>query len=147
MNPRFQNIALVLALAFLVTFVVLLWLVQRLFRARGWHALGTPSRPIRVRSRLVSRLIGLGFALVGAGFVAWSWYDADTSRRFSFKMATLGPCFLGIGAWMVIEGPLTPEDGATVRPSALAWVLMFLGLGAGLLYAQFLETGRWPFLS
>lgn len=146
MDPRFQKTALVLAAVFITTAVVLLWLVQRLFKAWGWHDLGTPSRPIRIRSRRVSRLIGLGFVLAGCGFLVWSWHDAHTSRFFLFKMAAAGPAFVGMGMSMVIEAPLTPADDSPTRPSVLAWTLSGLGLALGLLYTHFLETGRLPLI-
>jgi protein-S-isoprenylcysteine O-methyltransferase Ste14 len=94
-----------------------------------------------VRSRAVSRLIGFVTVLAGLGFVAWSWHDAP-ARFFSFKMAATGPFLVGCGLWVAIEGPEFPLQ----RVSALGWVLMLLGLGVGLLYGEFLATGRLPFL-
>jgi hypothetical protein len=141
MNTNFQGLALMLGIGFVGLFVVLLRLVQSGFRARGWHELGTPDRPIQIRSRAVSRLIGGLFALAGCGFLAWSWHEAHTNRSLNFKMAAGGPGFLGIRAYFLIEGPISTED----RPSTLGWILAMGGVAAGLLYSEFLRTGRLPF--
>src|SRR4051812_48070628 len=106
MNTNFQGLALVLGIGFVGLFVVLLRLVQAGFKARGWHELGTPARPIQIRSRAVSRLIGVLFVLAGCGFMVWSWNEAHTNRLFNVKLAAGGPCFLGIGAYFVISGPV-----------------------------------------
>ena len=89
-----------------------------------------------------SRLLGAVFALAGCGFVAWSWHDVHTGRLFSFKMAASGPFFVGMGAFFAIEAPDLPAN----RVSPLGWILSGAGLAVGLLYAEFLKTGRIPFM-
>jgi len=137
-----EGVALVLAVGFLAVAAGLLWAVQHVFKARGWHDLGTPDRPILIRSRAVSRLLGSLLALAGCGFVWWSWNDAHFSRLFSYKMAAMGPCGIVLGVWVVVTGPIHTDDSTHARPPLVAWFLMMLGLAAGFLYAHFLETGR-----
>jgi formate hydrogenlyase subunit 3/multisubunit Na+/H+ antiporter MnhD subunit len=148
MNPGTQGIALWLALIFVALFVALLFVVTRAFRARGWHEWGTAARPIRIRSRAASRLVGALVALVGCGLAMGSWADAHSQRFFSFKLATLGPTAIGIGAWMLIEGPVMPPKSENYPPpSLLGWVMMISGFAIGLAYSEFLKTGRLPFLA
>ena len=133
-------------MGFLGVSVGLLWVVSRVFKARGWHDLGTPDRPILIRSRAVSRLLGALLALAGCGFVWWSWSDAHFSRLFSYKMAAMGPCGIVLGVWVVVTGPVHPDDDLPAQPPPSAWLMMILGLAVGFLYTHFLETGRVPFL-
>src|SRR5438067_1851173 len=108
MNSEFQGIALVLGVGFIALFLMLIWLVQVIFKAKGWHELGTPGHPIQIRSRMASRLIGALFVLAGCGFMVQSWRDAHNSRLIWLKLAAGGPAFIGMGTWMVIEGPELP---------------------------------------
>jgi hypothetical protein len=143
MNPdQTRNIALVFAIGFLTVFVTLLYLVPLAFRVVRERLGPWPSGGRAfLRSRIFSRICGILFALAGGGFVAWSWDEAHSGRFFSFKLAASGPMFIGMGAWLAIEGP----EPSGHRPSLLGWILTALGLVAGLLYVEFLRTGRLPF--
>jgi hypothetical protein len=139
---RNEGVPFILAAGFIAIFILLLWLVRAVSRSQGWHDIGTPARPLHIRSRGASRAIGALFALAGSAFMAWSWQQAHQDRFFITKMAAGGPAFVGMGAWMMIEGPELPAN----RPSPLGWSLSLAGLALGFLYAEFLRTGRLPFV-
>lgn len=86
-------------------------------------------------SKKKSRLIGLGFGLMGNGLMYIAWYGATNHGEFSAKAAICGPFFLAFGVYAMIEAPQFPVN----RPSVFGWVMIIAGGVLGFLYAEWLR--------
>ncbi len=140
---RFESIALAMTLIFVGVTGLLLYLVPLAFqasRSRFGHWEEKAAEFFGTNTGI--RIRGVMFALIGIGFVVWSWRDANDRGSFFVKMAVLGPTMIGIGTWVMIEAP-DPEHG---KFSPLGWILIGLGVSTGVLYWRYLTTGVLPLL-
>jgi hypothetical protein len=92
--------------------------------------------------RTQSRIAGVIGVLIGLAGLAWAWQSAHSTGSFPAKLSLVGPVVISVGLWLAIEGPELPVR----KMSPLGWVFLVLGLVAGVLFQQFLKTGRLPFL-
>ena len=88
--------------------------------------------------RTKSRMAGVVLVVLGSAGVAWAWYQARATGSFASRGSMLGPIAVAVGLWLIVEGPELPAQ----RLSVLGWVFLVLGLIAGVLFREFLKSGR-----
>jgi len=139
---------LVPCLVFLGLLALLIWLVSGGFQKLGMHEWKQPSEPVRVfiLTRAASRRLGVGLTSTGILLMSWMWDMAHGGQLFDMKAAVLGPLLMGMGMWMMVEAPLAPDGLTFSRLFPIGWVLCATGFAAGIVYAEFLKTGRIPFV-
>jgi hypothetical protein len=92
--------------------------------------------------RAKSRIAGAIMIAIGLAGVAWVWHEATAKGSFPAKLSLLGPVAVAVGLWLAVEGPELPAR----KLSPLGWAFLALGLVAGVLFQQWLSTGRVPLL-
>ena len=143
-----SNAPVLVGLGFATLAFVAFWVVRWGFKKLGWRTWGAPLRQIQIRSRVVSRLLGMLAMGVGIVIVRWSWEDVHTGRTFSYRDAVGGPVIIGYGLFVAIAAPLSARkwEIRVARVPPLLAVCGIAGLVAGFIYAEYLRTGRIPLL-